>query len=55
LRRRSGLALQQHQTPNLRGAIANLRTIGFPNGRHLLADVTAIIGSFDIVFGEIDR
>jgi len=22
---------------------------------HLLADVTAIIGSLDIVFGEIDR
>jgi NADH-quinone oxidoreductase subunit D len=23
--------------------------------RHMLADITAIIGSLDIVFGEIDR
>jgi NADH-quinone oxidoreductase subunit D len=27
----------------------------FLNRKHMLADVTAILGSLDIVFGEVDR
>jgi NADH-quinone oxidoreductase subunit D len=32
-----------------------LQVIDFFSRRHMLADVVAIIGSLDIVFGEIDR
>ena len=34
---------------------AHLQAIGFLTCGHMLADVSAIIGSLDIVFGEIDR
>ncbi|MET0154590.1 MAG: NADH-quinone oxidoreductase subunit D [Rickettsiales bacterium] len=34
---------------------AHLQGLDFMSKGHLLADVTAIIGSLDIVFGEIDR
>ena len=34
---------------------AHLQAIDFMAKGHMLADVVAIIGSLDIVFGEIDR
>jgi NADH-quinone oxidoreductase subunit D len=34
---------------------AHLQAMDFMNRGHLLADVSAIIGSLDVVFGEIDR
>src|SRR5207244_10458274 len=34
---------------------AHLQAMAFMTRGHLLADVSAIIGSLDIVFGEIDR
>jgi NADH-quinone oxidoreductase subunit D len=34
---------------------AHLQAMDFMNRGHMLADVSAIIGSLDIVFGEIDR
>jgi NADH-quinone oxidoreductase subunit D len=33
----------------------HLQSIDFISKNHLIADVVTIIGSFDIVFGEIDR
>jgi NADH-quinone oxidoreductase subunit D len=36
-------------------SFAHLQAMDFLSRGHLLADVTAIIGSLDIVFGEIDR
>jgi NADH-quinone oxidoreductase subunit D len=32
-----------------------LQAIDFLDKGHMLADVSAILGSIDIVFGEIDR
>jgi NADH-quinone oxidoreductase subunit D len=34
---------------------AHLQALDFFSKGHMLADVVAIIGSLDIVFGEIDR
>jgi NADH-quinone oxidoreductase subunit D len=34
---------------------AHLQAIDYMNRGHLLADVSSILGSLDIVFGEIDR
>jgi NADH-quinone oxidoreductase subunit D len=34
---------------------AHLQAMDFLNRGHMLADVSAILGSIDIVFGEIDR
>lgn len=34
---------------------AHLQAMDFMAGKHLLADITAILGSLDIVFGEVDR
>jgi len=34
---------------------AHLQAMDFLCRGHMLADVTAILGSIDIVFGEIDR
>ncbi|MGH7156000.1 MAG: NADH-quinone oxidoreductase subunit D, partial [Acetobacteraceae bacterium] len=34
---------------------AFLQSIDFIARRHMLADAVAIIGSFDLVFGEVDR
>ncbi|MEE8213236.1 MAG: NADH-quinone oxidoreductase subunit D, partial [Alphaproteobacteria bacterium] len=36
-------------------AFAHLQGLDFLSKGHMLADVVAIIGSLDIVFGEIDR
>jgi NADH-quinone oxidoreductase subunit D len=36
-------------------SFAHLQAIDFLAHRHMLADIAAIIGSLDIVFGEIDR
>jgi NADH-quinone oxidoreductase subunit D len=36
-------------------SFAHLQAIDFLSRKHMLADVSAIIGSLDIVFGEIDR
>ncbi|MBV9740552.1 MAG: NADH-quinone oxidoreductase subunit D, partial [Hyphomicrobiales bacterium] len=36
-------------------SFAHLQAIDFLSRGHMLADVSAIIGSLDIVFGEIDR
>jgi NADH-quinone oxidoreductase subunit D len=36
-------------------SLAHLQAMDFLSRGHLLADVSAIIGSLDIVFGEIDR
>ena len=36
-------------------SFAHLQAMDFLSRGHLLADVSAIIGSLDIVFGEIDR
>jgi NADH-quinone oxidoreductase subunit D len=36
-------------------SFAHLSAMGFLTCGHMLADVSAIIGSLDIVFGEIDR
>ena len=33
----------------------HLQAMDFLNRGHMLADVSAILGSLDIVFGEIDR
>jgi NADH-quinone oxidoreductase subunit D len=51
--------LRWHQ-PALQGKIrapsfAHLQAMDFLSRGHMLADVSAIIGSLDIVFGEIDR
>ena len=35
--------------------LAHLRGLDFSSRGHMLADTVAIIGSMDIVFGEIDR
>ncbi|MCD7060901.1 NADH-quinone oxidoreductase subunit D [Pelagibacterium xiamenense] len=34
---------------------AHLQAMDFMSRKHMLADVTAILGSLDIVFGEVDR
>jgi len=34
---------------------AHLSAMDFVSRGHMLADISAIIGSLDIVFGEIDR
>ena len=34
---------------------AHLQGLDFMAKGHMLADIPAMIGSFDIVFGEIDR
>ncbi|MEC9343814.1 MAG: NADH-quinone oxidoreductase subunit D, partial [Pseudomonadota bacterium] len=34
---------------------AHLAGLDFMGKRHLLADVSAVLGSLDIVFGEVDR
>ena len=34
---------------------AHLQTLDFLSQGHLMADIAAILGSLDIVFGEIDR
>ncbi len=34
---------------------AHLQTLNFLSKGHLMADISAILGSLDIVFGEIDR
>jgi NADH-quinone oxidoreductase subunit D len=34
---------------------AHLQAMDFMNRGHMLADVSAILGSLDVVFGEIDR
>ena len=34
---------------------AHLQAIDWLSRKHMLADVSAIIGSLDVVFGEIDR
>ena len=34
---------------------AHLQAMDFMNRGHMLADVSAILGSLDIVFGEVDR
>ena len=34
---------------------AHLQAMDYMNRGHMLADVTAILGSLDIVFGEVDR
>ena len=34
---------------------AHLQAMDFLNRGHMLADVSAILGSLDIVFGEVDR
>ena len=36
-------------------SFAHLQAMDFLSCGHMLADVSAIIGSLDIVFGEIDR
>jgi NADH-quinone oxidoreductase subunit D len=36
-------------------SFAHLQAMDFMSRGHMLADVSAIIGSLDIVFGEIDR
>jgi NADH-quinone oxidoreductase subunit D len=36
-------------------SFAHLQAMVFLSRGHMLADVAAIIGSLDIVFGEIDR
>jgi NADH-quinone oxidoreductase subunit D len=36
-------------------SLARLQVMDFFSSGHMLADVAAIIGSLDIVFGEIDR
>jgi Ni,Fe-hydrogenase III large subunit len=34
---------------------AHLQAMDYMNRGHMLADVSAILGSLDVVFGEIDR
>jgi NADH-quinone oxidoreductase subunit D len=34
---------------------AHLAAMDYLNRGHMLADVSAILGSLDIVFGEVDR
>lgn len=36
-------------------SFAHLQAIEFLSLKHMLADVSAIFGSLDIVFGQIDR
>ena len=36
-------------------SFAHLQALDFVSRGHMLADIAAIIGSLDIVFGEIDR
>jgi NADH-quinone oxidoreductase subunit D len=36
-------------------SFAHLSAMDFLTRGHMLADVTAVIGSLDIVFGEVDR
>jgi len=38
-----------------RAGFAHLQAMDFICRGHLLADVSAILGSLDIVFGEVDR
>ena len=35
--------------------IPNLQSLDYLTRGHLIADVTTVIGSLDIVFGDIDR
>ena len=40
----------------MRGYVAHVRLYLVPYlGQNLLADVSAVLGSLDIVFGEVDR
>jgi NADH-quinone oxidoreductase subunit D len=34
---------------------SHLQAMDFMSRGHMLADVTAVLGSLDIVFGEVDR
>ena len=62
-RRRENLASTWWPTEPTSPIAASIRAPGFPhlaamdcmNREHMLADVSAILGSLDIVFGEIDR
>jgi NADH-quinone oxidoreductase subunit D len=36
-------------------AFSHLQAMNFISRGHMIADVTAILGSIDIVFGEVDR
>ena len=42
-------------TPWIAPGFAHLQGLDFMSKGHMLADAVAIIGSQDIVFGEIDR
>jgi NADH:ubiquinone oxidoreductase subunit D len=46
---------QRNRRPLLHLHLCHLQAMHFISRGHLLADVSAIIGSLDIVFGEIDR
>ena len=58
LTKRNGISPEptsHRHIPRIRASFARHAGHGFPDPGHLLADVSAIIGSLDIVFGEIDR
>ena len=56
---RVGLTIDQIDDPERRinapNQLAFLQAADFMCRGHMLADIVAIIGSMDIVFGEIDR
>jgi len=50
-----GRQQQTLQVQDPRACFAHLQAMDFICRGHLLADVSAILGSLDIVFGEVDR
>jgi len=55
--RLSGVRRQQQALPlqDPRARLRHLQAMDFVSRGHMLADSVAILGSMDIVFGEIDR
>jgi NADH:ubiquinone oxidoreductase subunit D len=49
------IVLQLPASPRVAPSFAHLQAMDFLTSGPMLADVSAIIGSLDIVFGEIDR
>jgi NADH-quinone oxidoreductase subunit D len=57
VRHLSGLRRRQQAVPRApaRAGLAHLSSIDAIVRGHMLADVVAMIGTYDIVFGEVDR
>jgi len=47
--------IQKHENQVYCPGFAHLQSLNYMTNNHLIADLVTIIGTQDIVFGEIDR